>query len=69
MQFLMQMSRGQGQGKTFATQPARGLNSAGGAASGAGSPLSGNAAGKNADGRSFSQAAGVIEVTIVKRAP
>jgi hypothetical protein len=59
MQFLMQMSRNQG--KAFATQPARGLNSAGGAASAAGAPLSGNAAGKGAADRSVNKAAGVIE--------
>jgi len=59
MQFLMQMSRNQG--KAFATQPARGLNSAGGAANGAGAPLSGNAAGKGAADRSVNKAAGVIQ--------
>jgi hypothetical protein len=60
MQFLMQMAK-PGNGKAFATQPARGLNSAGGAAGHAGGPLSGDAAGKGAGGRSVSQAAGAIE--------
>jgi len=59
MQFLMQMSRNQG--KSFATQPARGVNSPGGAANGAGGPLSGNAAGKGAGERSVNKAAGVIQ--------
>jgi membrane protein involved in colicin uptake len=61
MQFLMQMSRNAAKGKGFAAQPNRGLNSPGGSASRAGGPLSGNAAGKGAGGRSVNQAAGVIE--------
>jgi hypothetical protein len=59
MQFLMQMSRNQG--KAFATQPARGVNSPGGAANSAGGPLSGDAAGKGAADRTVNKAAGVIQ--------
>jgi hypothetical protein len=61
MQFLMQMARNAANAKAFATQPNRGLNSPGGSAARAGGPLSGNAAGKGAAGRSVNQAAGVIE--------
>jgi hypothetical protein len=59
MQFLMQMTRNQG--KAFATQPSRRLSSPGGAANGAGGPLTGKAAGKGASSRAVNQAAGVIE--------
>jgi hypothetical protein len=61
MQFLMQMARNAAKAKAFAVQPNRGLNSPGGSASSAGGPLSGNATGKGAAGRSVKQAAGVIE--------
>jgi hypothetical protein len=61
MEFLMQMSRNSANARAFATQPAHGLNNAGGSASHAGGPLSGNASGKGAGGREVNQAAGVIE--------
>jgi hypothetical protein len=61
MQFLMQMARSSANGKAFAVQPNRGMNSPGGTANGAGGPLSGNAAGKGPGSRSVNQAAGVIQ--------
>jgi hypothetical protein len=60
MQFLMQLSRKPGKGKAFTLQPSGSFN-AGGPASRAGNPLSGNAAGKGPGNRSINQAAGVIE--------
>jgi hypothetical protein len=61
MQFLMQLTRGGAKAGGFATQPAAKFSSPGGAASRAGGPLSGNAAGKGAGSRSVNQASGVIE--------
>jgi hypothetical protein len=61
MQFLTQMAQNAANAKAFAAQPNRGLNSPGGTASGPGGPLSGNAAGKGAGGRSVNKAAGVIQ--------
>ncbi len=46
MQFLLQMMRDSAKAKAFAAKPASGLNRDGGAASRAGGPLSGNAAGQ-----------------------
>ena len=60
MQFLMQMSRKAGRNKSFALRPSGALN-AGGPATRAGGPLSGNAAGKGAASRAVNQAAGAIE--------
>jgi hypothetical protein len=61
MQFLLQMMRDSANAKAFAAKPASGLNRNGGAASRAGGPLSGNAAGQGAGRRAVGQAAGVIE--------
>ncbi|HEY3860807.1 MAG TPA: hypothetical protein VGO59_02880 [Verrucomicrobiae bacterium] len=61
MQFLMKMAGNPGAQKSFAAQPARGLNNAGGSASGPGGPLSGNAAGKGANARTVGQSAGAIQ--------
>jgi hypothetical protein len=61
MQFLMQLTRNPGNTRGFANQPNRGLTSGGGAASSAGGPLSGEAAGKGPGSRSVSQAAGAIQ--------
>ena len=61
MQFLLQMMRDSANAKAFAAKPATGLNRNGGAASRAGSPLSGDAAGQGASRRPAGQAAGVIE--------
>jgi hypothetical protein len=61
MQFLMQMSRNPANAKAFAVQPNRGSSSPGGTTSRANGRSLGNAAGKDADGRSVNQAAGIIE--------
>ncbi len=61
MQFLMQMARNGAKPRPFASQPARGLNEAGGTTTRAGGPLSGDAAGKGAGRRAVNQASGVME--------
>jgi hypothetical protein len=60
MQFLMQMAR-EANARPIATRPTPKLSSPGGTAARAGSPLSGNAAGKAAGSRAVNQAAGTIE--------
>jgi hypothetical protein len=61
MQFLMQLTQKSANAKAFAAQPNRGASSPGGTTSRAGGPLTGQAAGKGAGGRSVNRAAGVIE--------
>jgi hypothetical protein len=61
MAFLLRMMQNSADAKAMATQPATGLNRAGGTTDRAGNPVSGNASGKDAAARNVDKASGVIE--------